>query len=1106
MSRCPRRLGYAVIPLALGAAVASAQSSTPASKPASVPTFAEPGISPDHSEIAFASGGDIWTVPVSGGVARLLVSNPANESRPLYSPDGRRLAFISTRTGAGDIYILTFATGDLRRLTFDDLPDQLDSWSPDGKWVYFSTSSREIAGMNDVYRVGAEGGTPMPVSADRYANEYWAAPAPNGGAIAITARGTTSGQWWRNGRSHLDESEIWILRDASAMRYERVSAGKSKDTWPMWTPDGRTLYYVSDRDGPQNIVRRSVGGEPAAVTKFTSGRVLWPTISTDGRMIAFERDFGIWTLDTGSGEAKQVPITLRGAPAGQAIEHLTLTNGLEEMALAPDGKKVAFVVHGEVFAASARDGGNATRVTSSAGRERQVVWAPDSRRVAYVSDRDGTQGVYLYDFSSGQETRLTQAAVGDVTPIFSPDGKSIVFQRGGTELRVVDVDTKRDRLLTRAQVDRVPFTAKGSVAWSPDARWIAYVDQKARALSNVYVIPSTGGESRQVTFLGNVSGGTISWSTDGTYLIYDSSQRTEDRQLARIDLVLRTPRFREDQFRDLFRVDTRNPAQPTPNPAQPTPAQPEPSTPAPLPATDSTRRATPADSTAPRPNAAGRRAPVQIVFDDIRRRLSMLDVGVSVATHAISPDGKWLLLTATAGGQQNLYVYPLDELAREQPVARQLTSTPGAKRDAQWSPDGKDVFFLEQGRINSVNVESRQPKPVAVTAEMDVNFDDEKLEVFSQAWRYLADNFADSTMNGVDWAAVRTRYAPHIAGARTPDEMRRMLNLMVGELNASHSGVGGPGGGLGPTTGRIGLRFDRGEYEANGRLKVTGVVPLGAAAIAGIKAGQYLTAVDGRKIDARTNLDELLSNTIGRRVVLSMAPSADGKAVDIAVRPINAQTEKALLYREWVEERRAYVAKASGGRLGYVHMFDMGAGSLAQLYVDLDAENQTREGVVIDVRHNNGGFVNAYALDVFTRKGYMTMTSRGGTEAPARTVLGQRSLEAPTALVTDQHSLSDAEDFTEGYRTLKLGPVIGEPTAGWIIYTSNVNLIDGSSLRIPSTVIRGSDGKVMEMNPRPVDVLVERPIGESYTGKDSQLDAAVRELLKVVGQKTVGTR
>ncbi len=1088
MSRRLSRLGFS---LALSLAVrvtAVAQNGVPAA----VPTFAEPGISPDHSEIAFASGGDIWTVPAAGGVARLLVSHPANESRPLYSPDGKRLAFISTRTGNGDIYVLTFATGDLERLTFDDGLDQLDSWSPDGRYVYFSSTSREIAGMNDVFRVNADGGTPMPVSADRYTNEYWAAPTPNGGAIAVTARGTTSGQWWRLGRSHLDESEIWVLRDAQTMRYERVSAGKSKDTWPMWSPDGGTLYYVSDREGPQNIVKRATGGQPTAITRFTSGRVLWPTISTDGRTIAFERDFGIWTLDIGSGEAKPVSITLRGAPAGPSTERLTLTTGFEEMALSPDGKKVAFVAHGEVFAAPSRDGGNATRVTSTAARERQVSWAPDSRRLVYVSDRDGSQGLYLYDFSSGQETRLTQAAAGDVTPIFSPDGKSIVFERGGKELRVVELDTKRDRLVTRADLDRVPFTSDGAVSWSPDGRWLAFIDRAVKGFSNVYVVPSAGGERHQVTFRGNVFGGTISWSPDGTYLIYDSGQRTEDRQLARIDLTLKTPLFREDQFRDLFRVETRNPAQPAPtSPPTTTPTQ------SPPPATPDSARPVATDSGTARPNAAGRRAPVQIVFDDIRRRLSMLDVGVSVGTHSISPDGKWLLLTAAAGGQQNLYVYPLDELSRDQAVAKQITSTAGAKRDAQWSPDGKDVFYIEQGRVSSVNVESRQTRAVALTAELDVSFDAEKTEVFSQAWRYLADNFADSTMNGVDWAAVRTRYAPHIAGARTPDEMRRMLNLMVGELNASHSGVGGPAGATGPTTGRVGARFDRAEYEATGRLRIASVVPLGPAAVAGVKAGQYVVAVDGRTLGAHTNLDELLANSIGRKVSLRVASSADGRdAREIAVRPVNAQTEKALLYREWVEERRAYVAKVSGGRLGYVHMFDMGAGSLAQLYVDLDAENQSKEGVVIDVRHNNGGFVNAYAIDVFARRPYMTMTPRGGMESPARTVLGQRALEAPTALVTDQHSLSDAEDFTEGYRTLKLGPVIGEPTAGWIIYTSNVNLIDGSSLRIPSTVIRGSDGKVMEMNPRQVDVLVERPVGESYTGKDSQLDAAVRELLK----------
>jgi C-terminal processing protease CtpA/Prc len=214
---------------------------------------------------------------------------------------------------------------------------------------------------------------------------------------------------------------------------------------------------------------------------------------------------------------------------------------------------------------------------------------------------------------------------------------------------------------------------------------------------------------------------------------------------------------------------------------------------------------------------------------------------------------------------------------------------------------------------------------------------------------------------------------------------------------------------------------------------------------------------------------------------------------------VNTATEKGLLYRSWVENNREYVAKISGGRLGYVHMFDMGSGSLSQLFVDLDTENHSRQGVVVDVRNNNGGFVNAYALDVFARRGYMIMTRRGFPSAPARTVLGQRALEAPTILVTNQHSLSDAEDFTEGYRALKLGKVVGEPTGGWIIYTSNVTLIDGTSIRLPFIRIESADGKLMELEPRPVDVPVVRAIGESYLGKDVQLETAVKELLKQIG-------
>ena len=328
--------------------------------------------------------------------------------------------------------------------------------------------------------------------------------------------------------------------------------------------------------------------------------------------------------------------------------------------------------------------------------------------------------------------------------------------------------------------------------------------------------------------------------------------------------------------------------------------------------------------------------------------------------------------------------------------------------------------------------------------------------------------------------------------------MRRIASLMIGELNASHLGINPPPAGPGAGgVGHLGLDFDRAEYEASGRLKITSVIALGPTALASaIQPGDYLLAIDGEPVGARVNIDALLENKTSRRTVLRVAKKASGdEAKDVAVRPVSAVTERGLRYRQWVAERREYVARASHNRLGYVHMPDMSAGSLAQLYVDLDADNIAREGVVIDVRNNNGGFVNPYALDVLSRQHYLNMTQRGVPTTPARSALGQRSLEKPTVLVTNQHSLSDAEDFTEGYRAMKLGQVVGEPTAGWIIFTWNTRLMDGTVLRLPRSRITDRNGAPMEMHPRPVDVEVKRPIGESYGPRDTQLDRAVEVLL-----------
>ena len=367
---------------------------------APLPSYGEPAISPDGGEIAFVSGGDIWTVPTSGGEARLLVSHPASESRPLYAPDGRTLAFVSNRTGDGDIYLVTLATGASRQLTFDDGIERLDGWSRDGTWIYFSSTSRDIAGMNDLFRVRAEGGTAMTVSADRYTSEFFAAPSPDGTRIAFAARGNSAAQWWRNGRSHLDESEIWLLHDGASPRYEKLTERGAKQMWPMWMPDGKSLYFVSDRSGAQNLWSLTLGGAPRQISRFTDGRVLWPTMSYDGRTIVFEHDFEIWTLDTTDNRASRVSINKRGVAALPLVDRRSLNNGFQDLALSPDGKKVVFTARGEVWAAASRDAGDAVRVTRSVARESQIDWTPDSRRIVYVSERSGIGQLFMYDFTT----------------------------------------------------------------------------------------------------------------------------------------------------------------------------------------------------------------------------------------------------------------------------------------------------------------------------------------------------------------------------------------------------------------------------------------------------------------------------------------------------------------------------------------------------------------------------------------------------------------------------------------------------------------------------------------------------------------------------------
>jgi tricorn protease len=1057
---------------------------------AALPSLSDPAISPDGHEIAFVSGGDIWTVGAAGGEAHLLVTDPATESRPLYSPDGTKLAFVSTRTGSGDIYVLTLGTGELTRLTYSDRPDALDGWSHDGKWLYFTSAVNDVAGQGDIFRVSSAGGTPLEVSRERYLNEFESAPSPDGQMIALMAKGLSSAQWWRNGHAHIDETEVWLKPVAESGKYTMLLKAEAKHAWPMWSTDGKTLFYMSDASGAENIWAAPVATPASAkeLTHFKEGRVLWPSIGDGGRTIVFERNFAIWKVDTASGKAERVPITLRGVAASPGVTHVTETN-FSSMALSPDGKKIVVIAHGEVFAVSAKDGGDAERLTHTVTAESEPAWSADSMKVVYRTEAGTGEGsghsLVMYDFAMGKEVALTQAGNEDASPQWAPDGKSIAYLRNDKELHVVTVPAK-----DVASADRVVATGalpRSAVTWSPDSQWIAFTLDDKRSFRNVSVVQASGGESHPVSFLANgETASRIAWSPDGRYLLFDTAQRSEQVQIARVDLLPHVPKYREDEFRDLFRP-SRTPGTPSSPQTQPSPnVTSEPG---------EEKAVTPATQAGE--NAKKKPEPVKIVFEGIRDRLTLLPLGLNAEEPVISSDGKTMLFGARVANQVALYTYSLDELSKEPPVARQLTSTPGRKSNYAFTPDGKEVFYLENGSVKSITVETRMPKSIAVSARMEVDFDAEKKVVFDEAWETLNRRFYDAKFNGHDWQKLHEEWDPYIAGVRTPDELRRDINLLIGELNSSHSGINrGMDRESGPQpvqVGNLGLRFDREAYEVGKGLVVREVIALGPAAIEGtIKPGDRLLSVNGKDIGTK-NLDAMLEDTVGKRVVLGV--ETHGKTRDAVVRPVSTVAAVGLLYRQWVEDRRALVDRVSDGKIGYVHIPDMSDASLQQLYLDLDAQNEAKQGVVVDVRNNNGGYINGYALDVFTRQNYLMMTERGETAVPSRQALGQRALGLPTVLVTNESSLSDAEDFTEGYRALKLGKVVGEPTAGWIIFTGAQPLIDGSTVRVPGSRIQDLRGQTMEMHPRPVDVEVERPLGETETGSDAQLERAVKELL-----------
>ncbi len=1100
----------------------------PAEPTPSVPYLQSPALSPDGSQLAFVYASDIWLVSSAGGTAERLTAHPGTNIQPRFAPDGHALAFTSFRTGSGDVYILPLDGGDLRRLTFDDSTCYVCDWAADGQAIYFE-SAYEQQGFA-IWYVSLDGRTPVCLYAEPYESLSQAAISPDGAWLALTVERQ---RWWRRGPDPYSPEDILLLpalppATASADTLPRLVIGADApfaayagaNRAPLWSPDGQGLYFVSDRDGTENLWYYQL--EPPALTQIThfrDGRLIAPSIARNAPVIAFERhahgDDGvyrpqIWRLDLVSHTF--TPLTIRVRPDTQFTPIYTeyRTRAFSEFALAPDGKKVAFVARGNVFADFAdketdreRREGDSFPITQNTARQSELVWHPRSRVLVYVSDRSGEPELYAYDFTTQQERQLTRDGTAKRAPCIAPDGTHVAYIRGADAIWLLNLDTGEQAAFARGV-----FIWSSDLAWSPDSQWLAFISLDEQFFSNVYVQQRGTYTARQITFLSNVEGSDLRWSPDGQYLVFSSGQFRAESQIVRVDLRPPSPQFREADFEKLFSdapEPTRKSVSPSTGQTHPDPAA------APADAPDTAETPDTAD-TAETPDTADTAEtpdtptpttgkPVEIVFEGIQRRLHILtppQMDASVA--ALSPDSRDLLFLANVAGKTNIWNLHMDEARRDTPP-RQLIASSSSKAQVQFAPDGKSFYYLDDGQITIRKFPAGNDATVLrVRSSMQVDFAAEKEQVFGEVWRLMRDYFYDESFGGRDWHALRQQFAPLVHAARVPADLLTAINLMIGELGTSHTGVYWSGKWE-SDDGYTGLVFDPQEQLSTGALRVADVVPDSPVAHTAQppQPGEYLVAVNGTPITPQACLPALLHERVGQRVRLAFAPMAlpaePAQIRTLDIRLIDSEEYEHLRYRAWVDRNRAYTERISKGRLGYVHIPEMTYTAYQQFLLDLDAATHACEGVVLDMRYNGGGYIATFILDVLTRRKVLRTGFRGALATDPYHLSGNRTLDRPTVLVTNEQSASNTEIFTEMYRRLGLGQVVGKPTAGRVIGTVNRPLLNGSYVRLPMYAYTTPEGENLEGTGRQVDVRVAQPVGAWQAGHDAQLDAAVATLL-----------
>lgn len=1019
----------------------------------------DPAISPDGQTVVFVYESDLWKVPAGGGNAVRLTGMDGEEGDPSISPDGQWLAFTSNQYGNNDVYRMPLGGGPIEQLTFHQASDQVESWSWDSGRIYFRSDRYN---RTSSYAVAAGGGTPQrlfehyhntvhnlvqhPKRNAYYFNESWE-------SFIFPQRKKYRGPFNPDIKSY----------NTDTGEFKTHTDWEGKDFWMSFDRDGN-LYFVSDEANGEYNLYRLRDGDKEQLTRFDTS-VRNPVVSADGRTVVFEREYQLYTYDTASGQARQIPISIYKNNTLTKKQSFETKDNVSAFDVAPDKKKLAFVSRGELFVSDI-DGKYIRRIkTGAMGRVMEVKWLADSKRILFNQTADGYQNWFIIaGDGTGSARQLTDEQQNNRMMGLSSDRSKGVYLSGRNELVLMDLEDLSTKVIVE---DEFWGFQNQQPRFAPDDRHIVYT-AKRDFEDDLFAYDTESGETTNLSNTG-VSESAPFWSPDGKY-IYFATSRTRpsyprgsgDTDLYRMALQPVDAPYRSEKLDQLFEEQ------------------------------EETDEGNEKDERNGSTAEKAEKPEITIREEGLMERLEQIGAGFGSQynPYVISKDETTtvLYLSNHDEGETALWKTVLSPF---EPAKTEKFENGGYIGDIV-QVDGT-LYGLSRGTVHKIDVEGGKTSAIELDADFERSLRNEFDQMFDELWANVEENFYNETFHGIDWKAIRDRYRGYLPYVNSRNDFQRMLNDMLGELNSSHMGfyTSGPEAEefYRTVTPATGIRF-----REDAPYLVQSVVKDSPADIAeaDIRPGDRLTGVDGQEVNQAVNRESYF-NAPEMPEEMQLTFSRDGEEHTVRLHPVSYTAVRSDLYDAWVGHNQQTVDAQTDKRVAYVHMKNMGGGELENFLTEMTSEAYKRDALILDLRYNTGGNVHDAVLQFLSQRKYLQWKYRNGDYASQPNFTPAAK---PIVLLINEQSLSDAEVTAAGFKELGLGTVIGTETYRWIIFTSGKGLVDGSSYRLPAWGVYTLDGRNLERTGVAPDIRVDNTFKDRLEDRDPQLQRAIREIME----------